>query len=373
LILYQGLLSSPASWARVGRGYLGGMLRAGTDVAAVITRGFRYDPDFPLPPGLPMMSLPERRTVSPPEIGLGFLHPPHLERLIGDYKANLFVWESNRVPPSWAEKLKRETDVVLVPSRFTQQALIETGVPADQVAVVPYGYSELIEIVADRCSRDPSANPPDRPFTYLVVAAPHWRKGIRELCRAFADTFSKSDDVVLRIKTTYDPATAKRRFPFEIPSWDSLFKQCGLCESGSPRVELMVRTHTDAEMLELYAQADVYVGPSWGESFGLAILDAMAMGLPVIANGWGGQTEFIPSTDDLVDFELSDRQEGLYESADAALVAIPSVASIAGRLRWHFENQEASRQIGESCRKSATPRTWDVASVELLRVLDRRV
>ena len=51
MILYQGLLASPASWARVGREYIHAFIELGEEVAAVSIRGFLYEPEFDLPPG----------------------------------------------------------------------------------------------------------------------------------------------------------------------------------------------------------------------------------------------------------------------------------------------------------------------------------
>jgi len=364
VILYQGLLSSPASWARVGRGYLGGLLAAGIDVAAVITRGFRYDPDFPLPSGLPIMAVSDTDQLPTPDIGLGFLHPPHLNRLLGKYKANLFVWESNVVPSEWVDRLARGTDLVIVPSSFSRQALIASGLSSDKIAVAAYGYAEHWEHESSLACQERRA-----PFTFLTVAAPHWRKGIRELCQAYMAAFSASDNVRLRIKSTYDPADSKRRFAFEIPSWDQLLQDCGLKQPSSPRIELIVETSTDAELESLYREADVYVGASWGESFGLAILDAMAMGIPAIVNGWGGQMDFVSNSGDIVDYDLQTRDEGLYEPVEGALVAVPKIDSLAQRLRWHFDHPESSREMGQRGGRAVRSMSWDSATRQLLDCL----
>ena len=367
MILYQGLLSSPASWARVGRGYLSGLLRAGVDVAAIVTRGFRYHPEFPLPWGLPILSVSDSHQLPIPEIGLGFLHPPHLKRLLGSYKANLFVWESNLLPPDWIDWLDEGVDLVIVPSSFSRSALISSGFSTSKIAIVPYGYA------AQWLQPKPlAAKAKSRPFTFLTVAAPHWRKGIRELCLAYAAAFSASDDVRLRIKSTYDPANSKRHFPFEIPSWDQLLQDCGLKQSVSPCVELIVETRTDANMAELYREADVYLGVSWGESFGLAILDAMAMGMPVIVNGWGGHLDFAGKHGDLVDYDLQLRDDGLYEPVEGALVAVPRVDLLGERLRWHYDHPESSREWGQRARQAVASMTWDAATGQLLEALSRR-
>ena len=363
MILYQGLVSSPASWARVGRGYLGGLIELGAEVAAVSTRGFRYDPEFLLPEGLRQISVAQARRGDPPAIGLGFLHPPNLERLIGRFKANLFVWEADRLPSSWIEPLNRDTDVTLVPSQFTKRAMMTSGVLADKIAVVPYGYQR--QHLSNRNTDHPRDN-----FTYLSIAAPHWRKGIRELLLAYRAAFTSRDDVLLMIKSTYDPGRARRRFPFEIPSWTELLARCGFDDKHAPAVELNLETLTDdQEVIALYDRADVYVAPTWGESFGLALLDALATATPVIATGWSAHTEFMPAGPDLIPYQLTEARGEIYESARGAHVAIPDVEALARRMRWHFDHPVQSQELGRTAQDAVAHLTWTAASQHLLGVL----
>ena len=48
-----------------------------------------------------------------------------------------------------------------------------------------------------------------------------------------------------------------------------------------------------SDVLLFYAVADLYVGPSLEDSFGLPILEAMACGLPVIASARAGVSEMV--------------------------------------------------------------------------------
>jgi glycosyltransferase involved in cell wall biosynthesis len=50
---------------------------------------------------------------------------------------------------------------------------------------------------------------------------------------------------------------------------------------------------SQAELLDFYAQADVFVMPSLVEAFGVVFLEAMASGIPVIGTRAGGIPELI--------------------------------------------------------------------------------
>jgi glycosyltransferase involved in cell wall biosynthesis len=62
-----------------------------------------------------------------------------------------------------------------------------------------------------------------------------------------------------------------------------------------------------SDVLLFYAAADLYVGPSLEDSFGLPILEAMACGLPVIASAYAGASELIH--DGTTGFILRDPQD----------------------------------------------------------------
>lgn len=360
MILYQGLLASAASWARVGRGFVTSLLDLGLDVQAVRVRGFRFDDTFELPAKLRLWSGQEARELPEPHVGLGFLHPPNLHRLLGAWRTNWFVWEANRCPMQWIEALRDGTDRIFVASNFNRELFAE-HVPPEQTVVVRFGYDPAWVERVDAAKELQVSEP----FTFLCVAAPHWRKGVLQLLEAFREAFADSDAVRLVIKTTYDPGDSRRQFDFEIPSWQTLLQGTNL--AANPLVKIIEETYPEDRMADLYADADVYVGPSWGEAFGLALLDAAACGLPVITTGWGGATDFLPSSPDLVPFELRDAgTDGVYEPTPGAQVAVPDVAALATRMRAHFDNPESSRRDGQLLRQHVAGWTWRAAAEQLL-------
>ncbi len=361
-ILYQGLLSSPASWARVGRGYIRALLDLGVSVSAVRTRGFRFDPSFEVDDRVEWLSEAEAKGSDRFEVGLGFLQPPHLDRLVGTRRVNFFGWESDRVPDEWISAMSERLHAVVVPSQFTRRALTDSGMRRDSVAVVPYGYDPD----AAAAARQRRTAPGERPFTFLSVAAPHWRKGIRETLLAYAVAFRSSDHVRLRIKTTYDPARSRRRFEFEIPSWRKLVLDCGLDEREAPGFDIEVSSPGDTAMVLEYATSDVYVGPSWGESFGLAHLEASAVGLPIIGTRWSATSELFDVGPDLIEPRVTDAGQALYHPTPGASVAVPNVERLAERMRWHFDHPEESRRVGAELQERTRQWTWRASAEQLL-------
>ncbi|MBK6587629.1 MAG: glycosyltransferase family 4 protein [Acidobacteria bacterium] len=77
----------------------------------------------------------------------------------------------------------------------------------------------------------------------------------------------------------------------------------------------------------LMAAADLFVSPSHSESFGLAILDAMAAGTPVIATATDGAKQLI-----------TDRN---------AIVPIKDPIALAGKITWFIQHENERRVLGE--------------------------
>ncbi|KAG2443608.1 hypothetical protein HXX76_001959 [Chlamydomonas incerta] len=70
----------------------------------------------------------------------------------------------------------------------------------------------------------------------------------------------------------------------------------------APRVYLLSGHLPRQQYVRLLAAADAFVLPTRGEGWGLPIIEAMALGLPVIATNWSGPTAYL---DELVGYPLS--------------------------------------------------------------------
>jgi L-malate glycosyltransferase len=65
---------------------------------------------------------------------------------------------------------------------------------------------------------------------------------------------------------------------------EKLCRELGICND-------VIFLGKQAELVEIYSSADIFLMPSQSESFGLSALEAMACGLPVISSSVGGLPE----------------------------------------------------------------------------------
>ncbi|MEI8250463.1 MAG: glycosyltransferase [Synechococcus sp. ELA057] len=87
--------------------------------------------------------------------------------------------------------------------------------------------------------------------------------------------------------------------------------------ASDPRITLISEHLPAAAFDALYADADVLVSLHRAEGFGLAMAEAMAAGLPVVATGYSGNLEFMPpGSAELIPYTLTpiQRSEGDYRA-----------------------------------------------------------
>lgn len=91
----------------------------------------------------------------------------------------------------------------------------------------------------------------------------------------------------------------------------------------------------DASLQKLYAQADVFVLPSYWEGYGIVFLEAMARGLPVVSTTAGAIPEVV-----------CDKQTGL-------LVAPGDVQALAAALRQLLKDADLRQSLGQAAYAAA--------------------
>jgi glycosyltransferase involved in cell wall biosynthesis len=101
----------------------------------------------------------------------------------------------------------------------------------------------------------------------------------------------------------------------------------------------------EQEKYRILSQSDVFVLPSLHEGFGICYVEAMAAGLPVIANSVGGQVDFITHGEN--GFLLKKMRKEELAEAIATLYRNPNVRELMS-----IENRKRARQYYTSTLKS---------------------
>jgi glycosyltransferase involved in cell wall biosynthesis len=121
------------------------------------------------------------------------------------------------------------------------------------------------------------------------------------------------------------------------------------------RFSLQDRVHFAApspDVLQFYAAADVYVGPSLHDSFALPPAEAMACGLPVITSAQNGGAEMI--TNGVDGFILPDPRD---------------VAAFARLIRLLYEQPQLRNRMAENAARTAQQYTWERNAAQTLAFL----
>ena len=168
---------------------------------------------------------------------------------------------------------------------------LESHFRRDDVTVIPNAVDTQRFSQSERVRRRPASREffhfEENEFVLLLIGNDWKNKGLGALLKASASLM----DLPLRVLV--------------VGQDDPIFFQPLIEEL---QIQDRIRFESpSSDVLVFYAAADLYVGPSLEDSFGLPILEAMACGLPVIASACAGASEMI-----------HDRETGfiLYEPRD---------------------------------------------------------
>lgn len=190
--------------------------------------------------------------------------------------------------------------------RFQQQVFIDGGVQPDVIHVVPEAVDteffnpqsvhNPFPLESDIQKVHPDAQITDQTTVFLSIFKWEERKGWRILLKAYWQAFTSNEDVVLVILTNGYHTTTESASDFMqvIGEFAQLTQNRPL--SSLARVHVLQPHLAQNDLPSLYKAATAFVLPSHGEGWGRPHVEAMAMGLPVIATFWSGTTEFM--TDD---------------------------------------------------------------------------
>lgn len=164
---------------------------------------------------------------------------------------------------------------VIVTSRSTGSALADYGVPAERIHVVEPGV---------RRPATPAVEPPPSPaqgLSMLCVATVTARKGHLALVKALAGLQDEAWTLHCVGSLTRDEATVRD-------------VRAALVAHGlTGRVHLHGEQDGD-RLAAHYAQAQLFVLPSFHEGYGMVLAEALAQGLPIVSTTAGAIPDTVP-------------------------------------------------------------------------------
>jgi glycosyltransferase involved in cell wall biosynthesis len=201
-------------------------------------------------------------------------------------------------------------DLILVPSSFGE-GTIRNFHPHKVVARASYGVDlDFWNLGAKRLGT--------KPLRFIYAGQLSLRKGIPSLLEAWEKAALR--DAELELVGLWQLAESKR---LSLPSGVTCLPPC------SPQA-----------LRDRYRAADVFVFPSFSEGFGLALLEAMACGLPAIAS------------------EATAGPDIMTESC-GKLVQTGNVEALVESIRWFDKNREKLPAMSRAARTQAESCTWE--------------
>ena len=285
----------------------------------------------------------------------GAWHPPNYETsrcppAHSGVRIGRTMFETDRLPDGWMERLNG-MDYVWVPTDFHRHIFIDGGVDSDKLVVI----GEPVDVdtykpavVAKEYVRGErqrwAKGKEQRPFRFLSIFKWEERKGWPILLTAYLSEFTASDPVELWILTSaYHSDTDFNR---KIANFTATLA----LSHPPPVVRLLHSGVPAADMPGVYAAADAFVLPSRGEGWGRPHVEAMSMGLPVIATRWSGPSHFMTDNNS---FPLEhDRLDTITTGPFIGhRWARPSTAHLRALMRWVYVDEAERRRRGGQARR----------------------
>jgi glycosyltransferase involved in cell wall biosynthesis len=228
-----------------------------------------------------------------PDISVQVQLPNEWDTNLANYNIGVTAGvETDRCNPTWVDAVNK-MDVVVVPSSFVKKTFVSTAQVIKPIVVIPESFNDacLVEHQIDITF--------NTTFNFLVFGQltgnnqNNDRKNMFLAIKWLCEVFKKDQEVGLIVKTNM-----ARNSCLDAQMSTNLFKQLineVRPNNAFPRVHLIHGELSAEEVAGLYRHPTIkaLVAPTRGEGYGLPLLEAAAVGLPVIATNWSGHLDFL--------------------------------------------------------------------------------
>jgi len=337
-LFLAGHILRPGGYDHVVFALLTELLEAGANVHRDPGAVMRFEliPEKMRPAEAPRESFQSRLAATPPHL-LNRFHP--------DRRTAAFtMWETEALPAGAVAALNR-CGLVIVPSRWGAACFRSNGVTVP-IELVPLGHDPEIYNTA-------GINPAPRRNECVFGTAGALddgglRKNVPRVIDLFRRAFPTEPDMRLRVKITPASPPVKTH--------------------GDPRIDVVQHRLTPAELAAWYCSLTAYVNGSFGEGFGLHLLEAMACGRPLISTAFGGAGEFF---DETVGYEVGYRLIEARNAIYSGRWADPHDGEMIAAMRQVHVDREDAFQRGQLAAERAARFTWKETARKLIEVLKR--
>ena len=304
----------------------------------------------------------EKQTVTLESADLHILHQvPDDEYLKSVYFLNsrakkvcLSLFETNRCPINWISKLNKMNEV-WVYSNFNKEYWEVSGVK--NIKVIPFG----IDTRLFNASAKPALVKGRKKFMFISNGDFTERKWFEGVIEAFVTEFTDEEDVCLLIKAHYGGFVRRHKEGVRKKILETVRR---FNKINPPMVLFYGDKVATKDMPRFYTAGDCFVLTSRGEGLGVPYAEALACGVPVIATGWGGQTEFLTNENSyLIDYTLDVINDTEY--IRKCLIALnhswatPNLTSLKSIMRLVYSFPEEAKKKALIGMKEMEVKTWD--------------
>jgi len=295
-----------------------------------------------------------------------FFYPPSEQVSLKGFVVKWGIFETTKLPAQYVEWLS-DCHLIWVPSRWAKNVLVEHGIPDDVIDVVPEGvdpnifHPHLREMMVK-----------DNVFRFYCCGKKEDRKGFPELLEAFHDTFAhdKTVQLVFKADNFWSDSVRKTDKSNEL--------RAEIKELDLNNVTIISGEKATTELAYINSFCDAFVFPSRAEGWGLPLIEAIACGLPVAANFYGGQSEYLESVIEYItclDFNKKriDSVEFIDMWGEGGEWAVATKASISESMLHMKENYELAHARAAVASEVIRERfSWDKAAEKAILSLKNR-